>query len=245
MAEDLGEVRVNIESEGAEDAAGTIGDAIGEGADDGGRRGGGIGPGGAAFAGAEAGGVLGAITAKLAAILGFVTFLATLKPIQELLSGLQRLFSVAVLPLVALLTTFLRPILQKLLRFIGDLDFNNIVQSLRSAVSEVVSNVVQNVLSQIGLDKNIGGEVGDKAGGLASTFVLGDEDTLSTSLAALSPALFTKNFLEDGKLPIGAAQAQDFVVNVTGFTEQSNTSLQSNAANSNSEQTQRNSPGPQ
>jgi hypothetical protein len=134
MVEDLGEVRVRIEEEGAQDAADTIGDAVGEGAEGEGGVGGGEGGGIA--------GALGGISGKLAAILGLVAFLASLKPIQEILSGLQRLFSVAILPLVALLTTFLRPILQKLLRFIGSLDFNNLFQDL--------SNRFQQALTELG-----------------------------------------------------------------------------------------------
>jgi len=135
MAEELGEVRVNIEEEGAEEAAGTIGDAVG-----------GDGAGGG---GGTVGGLLGGIAGKLAAILGFVTFLASLKPIQELLSGLQRLFSVAILPLVSLLTTFLRPVLQKLLQFIAQLDFENIVASLLANLQRVFNNSIDQLGNEI------------------------------------------------------------------------------------------------
>lgn len=135
MAEELGEVRVNIEEEGAEEAAGTIGDAVG-GDDTGG-------------GGGTVGGMLGGISAKLAGILGFVTFLASLKPIQELLSGLQRLFSVAILPLVSLLTTFLRPVLQKLLQFIARIDFDNLIQSLSNQFSRILGNFASELSNEI------------------------------------------------------------------------------------------------
>lgn len=138
MAEDLGEVRVKIEQEGAQEAADTIGDAAGE-AGTGQEQGGG--------GGGAVGGLLGGISAKLAGILGFVAFLATLKPIQELLSGLQRLFSVAILPLVALLNAFLRPILQKLLRFIGELDFDNLTQELLGALSGVLNDFADAIVT--------------------------------------------------------------------------------------------------
>lgn len=216
MPENLGEVRVQIEEEGAQDAADTIGDAMGEGEIDGGggRTGG---PGGETV-----GGLLGGISTKLAGILGFVGFLATLKPIQELLGGLQRLFSVAILPLVSLLTAFLRPIMTKLLRFITQLDFDNIVPSLirnlRSLFNSLMTDISQEISSSVpGL--NTGGA----------------RTALDTATAGPAGALSAPFGMSPGSINI----ALDWL------SEQSNTSLSSNVADTNSEVTQRQGVGGQ
>lgn len=211
MAEDLGEVRVNIESEGAEDAAETIGDAAGE--SDGGEQGG-------------IGGLLGGISAKLAGILGFVGFLASLKPIQELLSGLQRLFSIAILPLVSLLTTFLRPILQQLLRFISELDFNNLIQSLVTNLRTLFNNIGSDISQQISRSiPGVGTSTSDqivKAGGQG----------LERS---------TENVLGTGT-GLGSGTVN---IALDWLNEQANTSLESNAAGRNAEVVQNEGVGPE
>jgi len=137
MADELGEIAVSIKEDGAQEAADQIADAAGEG-DGGGLAGGGDGGDGGAL-----GGMLGGISAKLAGILGFVTFLASLKPIQELIAGLQRLFSVAILPLVALLLTFLRPLLQELLKFIGSIDFQTTLDEFTRKLDNLVAGLIR------------------------------------------------------------------------------------------------------
>jgi len=146
MASDLGEVRVQVEQEGAQDAAEQIGDAAGESDSGGGGQGGGI------------GGMLGGISTKLAGILGFVAILASLKPIQEILSGIQRLFSITLLPLIALLTTFLRPILQKLLRLVAGVNFDSIGETIDRNIRFLVDSLINKLTS--GLSSNLPG-VGD------------------------------------------------------------------------------------
>jgi len=231
MAEDLGTVRVRIEEEGAQEAADTIGDAMGEGGD------GGMAAGGR-DSGGTVGGMLGSISTKLAGILGFVAFLASLEPIQELLGGLQRLFSVAILPLVALLTTFLRPILQKLLRFIGSLDFNNIWESLGSRLSDILMDVGDIIVRSF-KDALFGTNQASRSEETATGRALG----LSAGLAApgLGTALGPRVGAQIGQNPDTAAGALEqflrfnknlFTMNVTGFQEQANSSLVNDASES-------------
>lgn len=231
MAEDLGEVRVRIQQEGAEEAANTIGDAVGQGAEDAGTGQQGAG------AGSGIGGMLGGISTKLAGILGFVAFLASLKPIQELLTGLQRLFTVAILPLVALLTTFLRPILQKLLRFVGSLDFNNLAESLLRNLTPILDRLPQ-IISK----------------GLKET----SQSALNFSKSqALSDFIFQFNTLQDEvasgearRGPLGSAVRkgslqEDLFIQLGWLDEQSNTSMSSNVASTNAEVVQKQGTGGQ
>jgi len=204
MASDLGEVRVQVEQEGAEDAAEQIGDAAGE-TDAEAGQGGGI------------GGLLGGISAKLAGILGFVTFLASLKPIQEILSGLQRLFSIAILPLVAILTTFLRPILQKLLIFFSNINFDNLIESLATNIDRVLTGIARDISNDIASSiPGVGGTTADRV-------VQTGGDALGQSAAT---ALGTGSGLGSTTVNI----AFDWL------SEQSNTTAQQNSASSNSEQ---------
>jgi hypothetical protein len=233
----LGEIAVNVKSEGAEDALQDVADTQAEADEDG--LSGGSGKGGQ---GGGVGGLLGGISTKLAAILGFVAFLASLKPIQELLSGIQRLFSVAILPLVSLLTTFLRPILQKLLRFIGNLDFDNLLQDLTSKLGTIASTAAQDAIEQLpGVGNDQAANIVDDIG----TALFGDADTRSIfagtggtiSREQLAKDTFTRDlFFEDGR-PGAVA------VNVTGFREQSNTTLDQNAAETANERTFNTGPG--
>lgn len=212
MASDLGEVRVRIEQEGAEEAADRIGEATGTGNNQNNS----VGPGGAAFAGAEAGELLGGISTKLAGILGLVGFLATLKPIQELLSGIQRLFSVAILPLISLLTAFLRPLLQKILRFIGGLDFNNLISSLVLSLEKVFNRLITQVSDSIA----------SQVPGVNSS---GVSDSVKTGLSTASQAV--------GGTGTGLGPAFNPVFNLSldWLKEQSNSSLDSNIADKTSE----------
>jgi len=220
MAEDLGEVKVRIEEEG--DAAGEGDDGIGGGGGEGGAGAGGI------------GGLLGGISAKLAGILGFVAFLASLKPIQELLGGLQRLFSVAILPLVALLNAFLRPILQKLLRFIGGLDFDNLVESFKTQLDSALTSFLS--------DLNIFDE--GEAKSTADTIItglFGDEETRSI-FGGTGGTLQNPNKQSFFRSEILDLEPNEPAFNVP-FLEQSPTSLKEGAAQSTTEQNQRNKPG--
>jgi len=243
MAEDLGEVRVNVEQEGAQDAADTIGDAVSEGAADG--------EGGAAQGGTA--GILGGISKKLTAVLGLVAFLASLKPIQEILSGLQRLFSIAILPLVALLTTFLRPILQDLLRFVANLDFDNLVKDLSNKFSQALNElgdiIVRSLSDAIfgtgqatrGEQQFTGNLLGASAafpapgiGGLLGPQV-GEELLSNQRLQSRLPGA-ASTLAQQSTGPLGI---------LNSFNEFASSTLQSNTANSNAEVNQRETAGSQ
>lgn len=152
-----GEINVNVSSSGTQDALDNIAEKSAEGGDSasaglggGGKKGGGI------------GGMLGGISGKLVAILGVLGFLASLKPIQELLSGIQRLFSVAILPLVALLNALLRPVLTKLLKFIGNLDFDNLVEDLTTKLDNILGETLESLLGQLPFVSEQGAEEGSE-----------------------------------------------------------------------------------
>lgn len=145
MAE--GEINVNVKSEGTQDTLDSIAEesAEADGGDGGGMAMAGSGGGGKGGKGGIAG-MLGGILGKLTVILGAAMFLASLKPIKELLSGLQRMFSVAILPLVALLSAFLKPLMQKLLKFIGNLDWDNLAKDLTSKLNKLFQGFVEDII---------------------------------------------------------------------------------------------------
>jgi len=226
MAENLGEVRVQIQEEGAQDAADTIGDAMGE-SGDGGQDGG----------GGTVGGMLGGISAKLAGILALVGFLASLEPIQELLSGIQRFFSVALLPLIALLSTFLRPILQKLLRFVGNLDFDNLAQDLSTKLGAILERFLDAAVEEI-KGQIIGGET---APGIQPG-TMGGFNTLQPEKIQPGDQFREGPF---GSQVARGSTGEDIFVNVGLLDEQSPTSYKQNAAESSSKETTRNKAGPE
>lgn len=141
-----GEINVNVTSQGTQDTLDNIASQSVEAEGEGGTALGGGGQG----QGGGIGGMLGGIAGKLVAILGVLGFLASLKPIQELLSGIQRLFSVAILPLVALLNALLRPVLQKLLKFIGNLDFDNLLEDLTTKLGNIFGEAVDRLVNELG-----------------------------------------------------------------------------------------------
>lgn len=157
MAEDLGEVKVKIKEEGVDDAADQIADATGEAGSGGGGSGGSAAAGGSG--GSTVGELLGGIGSKLTAILGLVGVLASLKPIQELLKGIARILSITLLPFVALINTFLRPVLAKLLRFIGNTDLDSSIQEFTKKLSLLIQDFADALVDSIkdGLDTLFGG----------------------------------------------------------------------------------------
>ena len=228
MADDLGTVRVSIEEEGTQEAADTIAEASAEGE-------GGIAGGNGDGAGGGIGGLLGGISAKLAGILGFVAFLASLKPIQELLGGLQRLFSVAILPLVALLNAFLRPILQKLLRFIGGLDFSSLEALFRSfgeQIDKILSDTIQKVTGLGQGQAQTASENIQTGLELSNAFFNPSEPITGTDVATAGQA--GTNFLEN-----------QLNIDLSGIlqTEQSPTASKQRTAEATTEQNQNNKPG--
>lgn len=237
MPEKLGRILVDVNEEGAQDAVEGIAEASSE-VDDGGSGGTGSSSG---SGGGGLGDMLGGISKKLIAILGFVAFLASLKPIQELLGGIQRLFSTAILPLVALLMTFLRPLLQDLLRFIADLDFNNLIDELARKLPGFLKDITADALENTGIASTTreAQSIADTIG----TFFVGDEDTRSAfagmggtiSQESLDKQMFFADLLDD--------DSQE--VNVTGFREQSNTTLDQNATETTNKNTLDSGPGGQ
>lgn len=208
MASELGEVRVQIEQEGAQEAADTIGEAAGETGTGDGQAGGG------------AGGIMGGISAKLAGILAAVGFLASLKPIQEILSGIQRLFSITLLPLIALLTTFLRPILTKLLRLVASVDFENIAERIGTNLRAIFNSIITKIGRSVSNALNISQEAGEQA----------TRQGLKTGLETLA-------FLNPATAPA--------TVNLDWITETSRTSVDENVAETSSRQQSNNGVGGQ
>lgn len=243
MAEELGEVRVNIEEEGAQDAADTIGEAVSDA-----EPGDGIGAGAGTAGRAGLGAILTTIVSTLGAILGFVAFLATLEPIQELFKGLQRLFTVAILPLVSLINAFLRPVLRKLLRFIGNanLDFSSIFSrlsdSIESALNNVVDGIAQGIRKSLPGGRNVSGDQVGSALGLAGALTIpGQRGNIGSSF---------RNYLDSlnqGSQNTGGNPGDNrfLNINIDGFSEQSNTSLDSNVTGTTNELTQKNGVGGQ
>lgn len=232
MVDDLGEVRVQVEQEGAQEAADTIADATGESQEEG------MG-GGAAGDGGTIAELLGGIGSKLAAVLGIVGVLSALKPIQELLSGLVRALSVAILPLVALLKTFLKPILRQLLGLIGGLDLQTTFDEfltraetlLRSTWNDAVKALI-NALNQIpGVNINEGG-------GPPSPSESGFNQRETTVPGVNAGDLSSDPFPILGDVQQGAND-----VYVSLFGEQSNTNMNQNATETTNKETTRNGLG--
>ena len=103
--------------------------------------------------------ILGNIGRRLMAILGIIGVLLQLDTVVEILNGLFRMLEVAVLPLVALLNAFLRPIMERLLRFIGDLDVGEIFNDLESLFDEMVMNIGEAITDTVpGINEGTVGE---------------------------------------------------------------------------------------
>lgn len=228
---------VDVSEEGSQEAVENIADASAE-ADNGGT---GMGGGDSGQGGGGIGELLGGISTKLLAILGFVAFLASLKPIQELLGGLQRLFSVAILPLVSLLLTFLRPLLQDLLRFVADLDFNNLIDELARKLPGFLKDITADALENTGIASTT--REAQSMADTIGTFFTGDEDTRSAFAGiggTVQPGTFEKQAFFADLLDDDSNQ-----VNVTGFREQSNTTLDQNATETTNKNTLDSGPGGQ
>jgi len=233
MAEDLGEIKVSVQQEGAEQAAETIGDAAGEAQDQGM-----AGDGGGAAAG-TIGEMLGGISTKLAGILGIVGVLSALKPVQEFLKGIMRILSIALLPFIQLLNVFLKPVLQELLGLIGNIDFQTTLDEfitrfetlLRSVWNDAVSSLIS-ALNQIpGVNLNQGGR---PPGPSESGF-----DERQTTV----PGVTAGDLSEDPFPVLGnlAQNGQD--VYVSPFGEQSNTNMNRNASETTNNETGQNGLG--
>lgn len=237
MPNELGEIAVAVKEDGTQDALDDMADAS---ADSGG------GQGGSSMSGSSQGGggggvgdLLGGISKKLLAILGFVTFLASLKPIQELLGGIQRLFSTAILPLVALLMTFLRPVLQDLLRFIANLDFDNLIQDLTRKLGSILAQVGEDTIEKIpGVGNEQAANIVDDIG----VALFGDKDTNSI-FAGTGGTLSPKQMRRDSFISDLLGPGRPGEVNVTGFREQSNTTMDQNSAETSNRETLNSGPG--
>lgn len=230
MVNELGEIAVSVKEEGTEDALDEVADSTAE--SEGGRTAGNEGGGGV-------GGILGGISKKLVAILGLVAFLASLKPIQELLSGIQRLFSTAILPLVMMLMTFLRPLMQDLLRFIADLDFDNLMEDLTRKLIPILDGLPSRLVSGLTeavskIISNIGSIIGRSTAEKANIPIISDKENVSEEDII--------NIDERAR----KAQSQLFrniVVSVTGFGEQSQSSMDQNASETTNSETLNSGPG--
>lgn len=86
---------------------------------------------------------------KLTLILGALGVLAQLDTIMEVLNGIFRAIEVALLPLVGLITAFLRPVLTKLLRLFADFSFDEAFGQLENVFNNVVDNISDEVKAAI------------------------------------------------------------------------------------------------
>jgi len=134
MAQELGEIAVNVKEEGTQDALGNMADGS---ADAEGQQGGG------GMGAAGIGEQLGSLGSTLGKILGLLAVLSQLKVITELASGLLRAVNLALLPLAALLLTFLRPLFQELLQFIGSIDFQTTLDEFLRKADVLVTNLIR------------------------------------------------------------------------------------------------------
>lgn len=208
MPDELGEIAVNVKEEGTQDALDSMSEASAD-ADQQEAGGGGLGE------------MLGGISTKLLGILGFVTFLASLKPIQELLSGIQRIFSTAIMPFIGMMMTVLRPVMQKLLRFIGNLDLDNLWQDLSTKLTRIIGNIADDINRAI---KDAIPFVNPAPEGQPSgvSNAVSEEQLLSTGETE-SAYEEMYNFYRQNE------QDSQPVINITNFREQSNTSMDENA----------------
>jgi len=85
--------------------------------------------------------MLGEIGRRLTLILGALGVLTQLDTILEILSGIFRAVEVALLPLIGLITAFLRPVLDRLLRLFADFDFDQAFSELERIVGDTVDDI--------------------------------------------------------------------------------------------------------
>lgn len=86
-------------------------------------------------------GALAGIGRKLTLILGALGVLAQLDTILEILDGLLRAVEVALLPLIGLITAFLRPVLDRLLRLFADFSFDDAFAQLEQVIGSIVDDI--------------------------------------------------------------------------------------------------------
>jgi len=87
--------------------------------------------------------MLGDIGRRLTLILGIIGVLLQLDTVVEILNGLFRMLEVALLPVVALLNAFLQPIMERLLRLMGSVDFTDLFGQLERFVDNVLTEIGQ------------------------------------------------------------------------------------------------------
>jgi len=230
MVEDLGEVRIKIEEEGTEEAANQIAEATGEDGLGGGQQDGGEG---------TVGQMLGGISGKLAAILGVLGVVASLKPIQELLSGIARLLSITLLPFVALINTFLQPVLQQLLRFIGETDLdssiNEFITKLQNLIQDVLNDIASTLSEKIsGLSEETSESLVDR-GAQGASFAFG----FPAGLASVASGGFNVG----GPNNQGGNILDNIDINLGILGEQSPSGLNENAAETTNKETSQNGLG--
>lgn len=93
-------------------------------------------------------GALATIGRRLTLILGALGVLAQLDTILEILDGIFRAVEVALLPLIGLITAFLRPVLDRLLRLFADFSFDDAFAQLEQIIGETVDAIGEDI-SQI------------------------------------------------------------------------------------------------
>lgn len=99
-------------------------------------------------AGAGTGGALAGIASTLGAILGVLAILTQLETVVELFNGLIRILELTLLPIVAVISALLTPVLQDLARLVGNVDFEALKQAVQDLVGSIL-NGIQDLINQI------------------------------------------------------------------------------------------------
>lgn len=121
--------------------------------------------------GQETGSMLADISRRLLTIIGIVGVLLQLDTVVELLNGLFRILEVALLPILGIINALLRPLMQSLLQFIGNLDFDNLIQSLTTELLNVLNDfanqIAQEIRNLVGLGDQPESETEEQVRGIA------------------------------------------------------------------------------
>ena len=131
MSPDLGTIQVNVESEGADEAAEDVqqaqeeqGQQAQQGRQDQGLMDqvtgmfGGNGGDGGGQAGGDGGGIMGALTGILGAVVAVAGILLSMKPIQKMLSAFMKVIQAFFIPVASMLMSLLAPALKYMLSFL-------------------------------------------------------------------------------------------------------------------------------
>jgi hypothetical protein len=168
----------------------------------------------------EAVGQLAQIGRRLTLILGALGVLSQLDTVLEILDGIFRALEVALLPLIGLITAFLRPVLQRLLRLFADFSFDQAFAQLEQVIGDIVDDV--------------GGEISQELNQLAPDFIGSNPMEI--------PDVTTRSEIADlGEQTFGSGSPIGRIFNFA--SEFSNAGLQNSLSNNSEENQSEDSPG--